>query len=132
MSRLTASTKQSLLQLGMPAGTEVARGRQYPAAAAGAAGSTAGCASIDHVLLGTGSTGLRLVRSVLKIASVTLTPKLDAQGRTRAECATFHGGQTWGPVALADVTRAGEFAQMAAVQILDDTSNSAQPPATCA
>ena len=48
-----------------------------PAAAAGqinhayvsvkvcAAGSTGSCATIDHVLLDTGSTGLRLVRSVL-------------------------------------------------------------------
>jgi hypothetical protein len=44
---------------------------------------------------------------------------------------TFGGGQTWGPVALADVTVAGEVAAKLPVQIMDDTNAGAPPPATC-
>ena len=96
-----------------------------------ASGSTTQCASIDHVLLDTGSTGLRLVRSVLAAGGVTLTGKTDAQGQAIEECMTFGGGQTWGPVALADVTVAGEVAAKLPVQVMDDTNAGAPAPATC-
>jgi len=90
-------------------------------------GSTT-CANIDHVRLDTGSWGLRLVRSVLTAGGVTLAPSTDTQGHTIQECVRFSGGQTWGPVALADVTLAGEIAAKVPVQVLDDTNTSAQPP----
>jgi hypothetical protein len=45
------------------------------------------------------------------------------------ECMSFGGGQTWGPVALADVTLAGESATKLPVQIMDDTNTGA--PAAC-
>jgi hypothetical protein len=96
-----------------------------------APGSTTQCANIDHVLLDTGSWGLRLMRSVLTAAAVTLNPETDAQGQTIEECATFGSGQTWGPVATADVTLAGEIAVKVPVQILDDTNAGAPPPAAC-
>jgi hypothetical protein len=94
-------------------------------------GTQSGCASIDHVLLDTGSTGLRLVGSVLTAAGVTLASTKDAQGQQLEECVSFNGGQVWGPVALADVTMAGEVALRVPVQIMDDASTSAPPPATC-
>jgi hypothetical protein len=94
-------------------------------------GSQTQCASIDHVLLDTGSVGLRLVRSVLTAKAVTLTAQTDAQGMAIEECVSFGGGQTWGPVALADVTLAGESAAKVPVQIMDDTGTGAPPPATC-
>jgi hypothetical protein len=93
-------------------------------------GSTT-CANVDHVLLDTGSWGLRLVRSVLTASGVTLAPSTDAQSQTIEECATFAGGQTWGPVAPADVTLAGEVASKVPVQVLDDTNTGAAPPASC-
>jgi hypothetical protein len=96
-----------------------------------AAGSQSGCANIDHVVLDTGSAGLRLVRSVLVARSVMLSPATDAQGQTLEECVTFGGGQTWGPVALADVSMAGESALKVPVQIMDDTGSGAPPPANC-
>jgi len=94
-------------------------------------GSTTACANVDHVLLDTGSWGLRLVRSVLAAGTVTLSAETDSQGRAIEECETFGGGQTWGPVALADVTLAGEVAAKLPVQIMDDTNAGAPPPATC-
>lgn len=97
-----------------------------------ASGSTTQCANIDHVQLDTGSWGLRLVRSVLTAASVTLTAETDAQGQTIEECVHFGGGQTWGPVALADVTLAGETASKVPVQVLDDTGAGAGAAALAA
>jgi hypothetical protein len=96
-----------------------------------APGSQAQCADIDHVLLDTGSWGLRLVRSVLTAHGVTLSAETDAQGQAIEECVTFGGGQTWGPVAPADVSLAGESAAKLPVQVMDDTSAGAPPPATC-
>jgi len=94
-------------------------------------GSQTQCADIDHVLLDTGSWGLRLVRSVLTAHGVTLSAETDAQGQAIEECVTFGGGQTWGPVAPADVSLAGESAAKLPVQVMDDTSAGAPPPATC-
>ena len=96
-----------------------------------AAGSQTQCANIDHVLLDTGSVGLRLVRSVLAAGGVTLSAQTDAQGRAIEECVSFVGGQTWGPVALADVTLAGEIAAKLPIQVMDDTGTGAAPPTTC-
>jgi hypothetical protein len=94
-------------------------------------GSTTQCTNVDHVLLDTGSWGLRLVRSVLAAGAVTLSAETDAQSQSIEECLTLGGGQLWGPVALADVTLAGEVAAKLPVQVIDDTSASAPPPATC-
>jgi hypothetical protein len=95
------------------------------------AGSQTQCASIDHVLLDTGSWGLRLVGSVLTANGVALGTETDGQNLAIEECVTFGGGQTWGPVALADVSLAGESAAKLPVQIMDDADTSAPPPATC-
>lgn len=89
------------------------------------------CATIDHVLLDTGSTGLRLVRSVVTAGGVALSTTTDTQGQNVEECVSFGGGQTWGPVVLADVTLAGEKAAKLPLQLLDDTATDAPAPATC-
>ena len=89
---------------GAPGGAPVgAINHAYVTVKVCAPGSQTECASIDHVLLDTGSVGLRLVRSVLAAHAVTLAAETDAQGRAVEECVSFAGGQTWGPVALADV-----------------------------
>jgi hypothetical protein len=94
-------------------------------------GSQAQCANIDHVLLDTGSWGLRLVGSVLAANSIALSAEHDAQNQTIEECMTFGGGQTWGPVVLADISMAGEVAAGVPVQVMDDSAAGAPPPATC-
>jgi Protein of unknown function (DUF3443) len=94
-------------------------------------GSQAQCANIDHVLLDTGSWGLRLVGSVLAANGIALSAEHDAQNQTIEECMTFGGGQTWGPVVLADISMAGEVGAGVPVQIMDDSAAGAPPPATC-
>ncbi len=96
-----------------------------------APGSQTQCANIDHVLIDTGSWGLRLVGSVLAANHITLSAEHDAQSQTIEECMTFGGGQTWGPVVLADISMAGEVAASLPVQVMDDSGAGAPPPATC-
>lgn len=89
-----------------------------------APGSTTQCATVDHVLLDTGSYGLRLLKS--KVNSIGLpavavaanadgTPAGDA-----AECYAFVLGAVWGPLATADVHIGGETAPGTSIQLIDD------------
>jgi len=128
------STTPNTLTLTVDAGPSAATGQinhAYVTIKVCAPGNQTQCASIDHILLDTGSSGLRLVRSVLVAGGVTLAAETDAQGQAVEECMTFGGGQTWGPVAPADVTLAGEIAAKLPVQVMDDTNAGAPPPATC-
>ncbi len=92
-------------------------------------GSTTQCQTIDHVLVDTGSTGLRILSSVLS-SSMHLN-LVQAAGRTPVlGCANFLDGTfAWGPVALADVRIGGEVASSAAIQIVGaSTYNSLSGP----
>jgi len=62
---------------------------------------------------------------------VKLSAETDAQGHAIEECVTFGGGQTWGPVVLADVSLAGETAAKLPVQIMDDAPDRCARPAGC-
>jgi hypothetical protein len=116
---------------GGPAAASGAINHGYVTLKVCAHGSATQCADIDHVLLDTGSWGLRLVGSVLAANKVALTNESDSSNRTIEECVTFGGGQTWGPVALADVTLAGEIATDLPIQVMDDTLAYAPPPSSC-
>ena len=129
----TGSTTLNTVALTVDGGPQAATGQinhAYVTIKVCASGTTQ-CANIDHVLVDTGSSGLRLVRSALTSGGVALSGETDAQGQAIEECMTFGGGQTWGPVALADVTVAGEVASKLPVQIMDDTNAGAPAPATC-
>jgi len=115
------ANKMTLVVDSGPAGATGQINHAYVTVTVCAPDSKTQCATIDHVLLDTGSSGLRVVGSVLS-AGLTLSPETDAQGQTLEECVTFGGGQTWGPVARADVTLAGEIAAKVPTQILDDAA----------
>jgi hypothetical protein len=130
----TAPPTANVLPITVDAGPSAATGRinhAYVTLKVCAPGSQTQCINIDHVLLDTGSSGLRLVRSVLVAGGVSLAAETDAQAQAIEECMTFGGGQTWGPVALVDITMAGEFAAKVPVQLMDDTNTGAPPPASC-
>ena len=65
------------------------------------------CQTIDHILVDTGSSGLRLLSSVL---TIPLPPQNDSSGNPLDECPLILRGYAWGPVALADILLAGEKA----------------------
>ncbi len=86
------------------------------------------CASIDHVLLDTGSSGLRLFASQVS-PLVTLPPQSVGASSSISECAHFLNTLAWGTVRLADVEIAGERAPSLPIQLMD--VNYAPVPATC-
>ena len=85
----------------------------------GVAGSSS-CKAIDHVLLDTGSTGLRLFASVVGAApALTLPAQRIGNSSTISECAQFLNAQAWGSIKLADVVLGGERAPSVPVQLMD-------------
>ncbi|MDR8398914.1 DUF3443 domain-containing protein [Paraburkholderia sp. USG1] len=90
---------------------------------------TSQCQTIDHVLVDTGSWGVRLFASQLP-ALMTLPQQKDASGNPVAECMQFFDGYTWGAVKLADLQIAGEKAAALPIQVIDP--NYAALPADCA
>ena len=84
---------------------------------------TATCQTIDHITVDTGSTGLRIVSSVLSASVATgLAQVTDTQGRPLVECLQFADGYSWGPVKLADAQIGGEQASNIAVELIGDAS----------
>lgn len=74
------------------------------------------CQTIDHVLVDTGSYGLRLLSSALTLS----LPQENASNVALAECAQFSDGITWGSVRMADVKLAGEQASNIPIQVIGD------------
>jgi hypothetical protein len=79
---------------------------------------TQNCTTIDHVLVDTGSFGLRVEASAL--GALGLPAATATGGGALAECASFASGYTWGSVRSADVRLAGQQASALPVQVIDD------------
>lgn len=82
-------------------------------------GNSSLCQNIDHVLIDTGSSGLRIFASALP-AALSLTPVLSSGGSPVTECTQFVDGYTWGSVKLADVKLAGETASSVPILVMAD------------
>lgn len=90
-------------------------------------GSTT-CVDVDHVLVDTGSNGLRLSASALPAGFLpTVT---DAGGTPVGECSRFASGYAWGPVRKADIGLAASTAAGISVHVVDDPQF-APVPASC-
>ncbi|GAB7523277.1 DUF3443 domain-containing protein [Paraburkholderia sp. 2C] len=87
------------------------------------------CTTIDHVLVDTASTGLRILRSAVPASLGLVNARDSAQGNTMAECVEFGSGVAWGPISKVDLKIAGETASSLPVQIVDDSF--ASIPADC-
>ncbi len=68
---------------------------------------TSTCQQIDHIQVDTGSSGLRIISTVL---TLSLPLKEDSNGNAIAECVHFVDGSSWGPLRQADIKIAGESA----------------------
>ena len=91
---------------------------------------TSTCQTIDNIQVDTGSSGLRILSSVLS-SSITLPAKLASDGNSLVECTKFVDGYSWGPIAAADLTIAGETASNVAVQVIGDPGFSSRVPMAC-
>jgi hypothetical protein len=78
---------------------------------------TSTCQTIDHVLVDTGSYGLRVLESALTISLPLVT---NSSGAVLAECTQYVSGTAWGPIVHADVKLGGETAPSIAVQTIGE------------
>ena len=85
---------------------------------------TTSCQSIDGMLVDTGSSGVRILSSVLTLSLPTVPA---SNGSPLLECNQFVDGFTWGPVQTADVKMAGEQASRVPIQVIGTSSFSTIP-----
>jgi hypothetical protein len=84
------------------------------------------CQTIDHILVDTGSSGLRILSSALS-PSITLPQQTDAGGNAITECTTFADGYSWGTIKTANMQIGNEAANGLAIQIIGDPNYSSIP-----
>ncbi|MDE2344610.1 MAG: DUF3443 domain-containing protein [Betaproteobacteria bacterium] len=115
-----------------PAGlTSIATNEPFVSVTVCSPGSTSACQTIDHVLVDTGSVGLRLISSALTPGLLAALPQArDSSGYALAECVAFASNSSWGSVRTADVQLAGEKASALPIQVIGDPAFS-QVPAGC-
>jgi hypothetical protein len=87
---------------------------------------TSTCQTIDHVLVDTGSTGIRVLESAVKLSLPAVT---GSSGKSLAECLPFMSGSSWGPVHKADFKMGGESAANMRVQLIGE--NAYPMPSSC-
>jgi hypothetical protein len=88
-----------------------------------APGSTTACQTIDHVLLDTGSTGLRLEASVLNANVLAgLGSQTDPAGNAIGECYQFVDNYVFGSVRTADFSIGGESVAAMPMMVIGDSS----------
>jgi hypothetical protein len=80
---------------------------------------TTTCQTIDHMLVSTGSVGVRVLKSEL---TLTLPAATAPTGLGLAECAAFVDGSAWGPVMIADVRMGQEKAANLSIQVIGGTT----------
>ena len=93
---------------------------------------TATCQTIDHLLVDTGSAGVRLLASGAAGGELNLAlpQKLAPDGNPLNECFPMADGFVWGPIAQADAMLDGEQASNLSVQIIGQAGESSVP-STC-
>ncbi len=87
---------------------------------------SARCVDVDHVLLDTGSFGLRVLASAVSALNL---PVATSGGSSLAECATFISGSMWGNVAQATLKIGGEVANNVPIQVVGDSAAGTSPRA---
>lgn len=80
---------------------------------------TENCQTIDHILVDSGSTGLRINQSALTLTG--LTP-ITYQGIPVYECMLYGAGYGYGPAVTGDLKLANEVASNIPIQIFYDTT----------
>ena len=96
-----------------------------PYVTVGVCDASARCVSIDHVVLDTGSYGLRVLQGAL--AGLTLPVDTAAGGTQLAECARFLDGHLWGAVSHASLLLGGETTGSLPIQVIGSGTLPAAP-----
>ncbi len=80
---------------------------------------TNNCQTIDHLLVDTGSVGVRVLESLV---TLSLPEAKNDSGQALAECAPFVDGTAWGPLKTADFQLAGEKAAGLTIHLIGEQS----------
>ena len=83
------------------------------------------CATVDHVVLDTGSYGLRVLQGAL--GGLSLPADTAAGGTQLAECAHFLDGHVWGAVSHASLRLGGETTSSLPIQVIGASTLPAAP-----
>ena len=81
------------------------------------------CQTIDHILVDTGSTGLRIVASAFPTPALQLPAATTTSGSPLYECLSFADGYSWGSVRIADVQLADGQAASLRIQLIGDPTH---------
>jgi predicted small lipoprotein YifL len=93
-------------------------------------GSAAACQTIDHVLVDTGSVGLRVLASALTGVAAPVSVLEPASGAPLRECVQFADGYSWGSVGTVDVRIGGRTIASVSVNVVGDPA-AGVAPASC-
>jgi hypothetical protein len=88
---------------------------------------TTTCQTIDHILVDTGSTGLRILAEALAPVMFSLPVAQTATNEPMYECLVFADGYAWGSVRLADAQLADGKASALAIQLIGDPASPTAP-----
>lgn len=96
-------------------------------------GSRTQCQTIDHVLVDTGSSGLRILSSVITPGlNLNLNRVTGTSGSALLNCAQFVDNTfAWGPMATADIVLGDKIASAVPIQIIADPAFD-RPASACA
>jgi hypothetical protein len=89
---------------------------------------TSTCQAIDHVLVDTGSSGLRVLESAI---TLSLPAVNDGSGNPMGSCTQFVDGTAWGPILSADVKINGETAAAIPIQAIGEKAYPMPTAGTC-
>jgi hypothetical protein len=93
---------------------------------------TTNCQTIDHVLVDTGSVGLRILSSVLNPSLLSALPlQTDASSNPVGECYGFVDGYVFGSVRSADLQIGGGAVAGMPLQVVGDSGAFSTVPAAC-
>lgn len=90
------------------------------------------CQTIDHIIMDTGSTGLRIENEALNPAMRSALPHTQVGGQGVAECYQYVDGYVFGSVRTADFTIGGESVAEMPLMIIGDGGDYVNVPADCA
>ena len=97
-----------------------------------APGSTSNCQTIDHIILDTGSVGLRIIKPVINASLMAALPtESDSLGNSVGECYKYVNSYAFGSVRQADFSIAGETVANMPFQAIGDTGVFAAAPSSC-
>ncbi|MDB5705633.1 MAG: Heavy-chain fibroin [Sphingomonas bacterium] len=97
-----------------------------------APGSTTTCQTIDHIILDTGSVGLRIIQPVLDPGLLAALPaETDGSGNAVGECYQYVNSYAFGSVRKADFAIAGEKVASMPFQAIADAGAFSTAPSSC-